>query len=177
MTRKEHIQIWKQYLFYQMTWSCGHQGCPLCSAITGITYRERNSCTKATSWFKPHKYAVVRNQKGMINAIFFKSMIQREKHTFSHPQNFNEGNWRFITIITEVTTISIITTHLSTIINILLAKYLFTEFSVVQCLQIVYINQHMHIYKYVQSHIINLHQHVSVTSVTISRKSFLQKYN
>lgn len=114
MTRKEQIQIWKQYLFYQMTWSCGHQGCPPCSAIMGITYLERNSCTKAASWFKPHKYAVVRNQKGMINAILFKSMIKAEKHTFSHPQNLNEeGNWRFITIITEVITISIITTHLS----------------------------------------------------------------
>jgi len=36
----------------------------------------------------------------------------------------------------------------------------------------VYINQQMHIYKYVQSRIINFHQHVSVTSVTIIRKSY-----
>jgi hypothetical protein len=36
---------------------------------------------------------VVINQKGMITAIPFKSMIKREKHTFSHPQNVNEeGN-------------------------------------------------------------------------------------
>jgi hypothetical protein len=36
----------------------------------------------------------------------------------------------------------------------------------------VYINQQMHIYKYVQPHIINLHQHVSVTSLTIIRTSY-----
>jgi hypothetical protein len=36
---------------------------------------------------------VVINQKGMSNAILFKSMIMRETHTFSHPQNLNEeGN-------------------------------------------------------------------------------------
>jgi hypothetical protein len=36
---------------------------------------------------------VVINQKGMINVILFKSVIKREKHTFSHPQNLKEeGN-------------------------------------------------------------------------------------
>jgi len=34
------------------------------------------------------------------------------------------------------------------------------------------INQQMHIYKYIQSHIIILHQHVSVTPVTIIRVSY-----
>jgi hypothetical protein len=59
----------------------------------GITNLQTNSCTKAASWFKPPKYTVVINQKGKINAILFKSMIKREKHTFSHPQNLNEkGN-------------------------------------------------------------------------------------
>jgi hypothetical protein len=48
----------------------------------GITYLQRNSCIKAASWFKSHKYAVVINQKGMTNAILFKAMIEREKHTF-----------------------------------------------------------------------------------------------
>jgi len=31
------------------------------------------------------------------------------------------------------------------------------------------INQQMHIYKYVQSHIVIIHQHVSTTAVTIIR--------
>ena len=34
------------------------------------------------------------------------------------------------------------------------------------------INQQMHIYKYVQSHTISFHQHVSVTLVTIIRVAY-----
>jgi len=39
-------------------------------------------------------------------------------------------------------------------------------------LAIYVINQQMHIYKYIQSHIIILHQHVSVTPVSIIRLSY-----